>query len=106
MRDKEHLRPRKMHENEHRDCTKPLADRPLAVGGAVRVSRLDTLRHVRREASRLYREARKRSGRYPDATTAYRLSQILAGVARAIELEDVVRRLEALEALRNDANGK
>jgi hypothetical protein len=52
---------------------------------------------VRAELGRLYREARKREGRYPDALTASRLALVLGSVQKIIELADFERRLEALE---------
>jgi hypothetical protein len=58
---------------------------------------LDTLRHVRAEQARLYREARKNEGRNPDALTALRLSMILGSLRQVIELEDLERRVTALE---------
>ena len=74
------------------------ADLPLAIGAPVRVSRLDDLLHLRAEISRLYREARRREGRFPDALTAQRLANVLGAVRGAIEMEEVVRRLALLES--------
>jgi len=70
---------------------------PLDIGAAVRVSRLDTLKACRTELGKLYRETRKRSGLYPDALTAKRLADVLAGVRNAIELEDFEKRLQQSE---------
>jgi hypothetical protein len=73
----------------------------------MRVSRLDTLRHVRAEAGRLYREARRREGRNPDALTAQRLATILGAVQKSIEIQDIAERLEALEQrVSTDQSGK
>jgi hypothetical protein len=63
----------------------------------VRVSRLDTLAHVRREAGRIYRQARRFEGRDIDALTALRLSMILGTVRQSIEMEELERRVQALE---------
>jgi hypothetical protein len=71
----------------------------MRIGATVRVSRLDDLRHVRAEIGRLYREARQREGRYPDALTAQRLANVLGAVRGAIELEAVVQRINQLERL-------
>lgn len=69
-----------------------------AVGSPVRVGRLESLISVRAELAKLYREARRRHGRYPDALTASRLAAILSDVRASIELEAVRERLDALEA--------
>jgi len=81
-------------------------DLPLAVGAPVRVSRLDDLTHVRAELSRLYREARRREGRFPDALTAQRLANVLGAVRGAIEMEEVVWRLALLESTQRKATEK
>lgn len=83
--------------NEDIDVEKPGDDQPLAVGGRVRVARLNDLKRVRGEISRLYREARRREGRYPDALTAQRLANVLGHVRSSIELESIEQRLKALE---------
>jgi hypothetical protein len=69
-----------------------------AANPLMRVSRLDTLRHVRAEAGRLYREARRREGRNPDALTAQRLATILGAVQKSIEMQELSARIEAVEA--------
>jgi len=96
------------HENEYirgaRTCES--ADREggnvsnteeVRIGAPVRVSRLDDASHIRAELARLYREARRRHGRYPDAMTAQRLANVLAAVRQALEIEELARRLAALE---------
>jgi hypothetical protein len=75
----------------------PSTDNRLDVGGVVRVSRLDDLKRIRAESARLYREARRREGRFPDALTAQRLAQVLGTVRTMVELEAFERRIEALE---------
>lgn len=70
---------------------------PLAVGAAVRVGRLEELKSVRAEAGRLYREARRREGRFPDALTAQRLASVLGSVRESIETLELEQRIEALE---------
>jgi hypothetical protein len=70
----------------------------LPIGSPVRVSRLDTLTHLRAEHGRLYREARRREGKHPDATTALKLSQILNGMQRTLDVELLEKRLEIVEA--------
>jgi hypothetical protein len=70
----------------------------LPIGAEVRVARLNSLVAVRCELGRLYREARRRHGRYPDAQTAQRLSSILAAISTSIEVHDLEKRLAALEA--------
>lgn len=85
------------HETTQSGAENPKDSKPLAVGASVRVSRLDTLKACRAELGKLYREARKRSGRYPDALTAKRLADVLAGVRNAIEMEDFEHRLQELE---------
>jgi hypothetical protein len=70
---------------------------PLAVGARVRVGRLADLKSVRSEAGKLYREARARAGRYPDALTAMRLANILSTVRALVEIEQVAERVDALE---------
>jgi hypothetical protein len=75
----------------------PRADEPLRVGAPVRVPRLDEPAAIRAELARLYREARRRHGRYPDAMTAQRLANVLAAVRQALEIEELARRLAALE---------
>jgi hypothetical protein len=69
----------------------------LAVGGPVRVARLSDLVSIRAELGRLYREARRRHGRFPDALVAQRLANVLGGVRDLVMLEDIERRLAELE---------
>ncbi len=69
----------------------------LAVGAPVRVSRLDNLKACRSELGKLYREARKRAGRYPLPLEAKRLADVLAGVRAAIEMEEFEHRLQEIE---------
>lgn len=69
----------------------------LAVGSAVRVGRLEDLVSLRAEAGRLYREARRREGRYPDALTAQRLANVLGAVRGYIEVIELEQRLAAVE---------
>ncbi len=69
----------------------------LAVGSTVRVGRLEDLKSLRAECARLYREARRREGRYPDALTAQRLASVLGSVRGLIELADLEQRLVTIE---------
>ncbi len=78
----------------------------LAVGAPVRVSRLDNLKACRSELGKLYREARKRAGRYPLPLEAKRLADVLAGVRAAIEIEDFERRLKELEETLPNRRGR
>ena len=75
----------------------PLPPVALAVGSPVRVPKLDSVIALRGEAARLYRECRKREGRYPDAMTGQRLANILSSVRTALELSEIAERLAALE---------
>lgn len=68
----------------------------LDIGAEVRVSRLHSLISVRAEVGRLYREARKREGRFPDALTALRLSTILNTVTTAIEIAEHEKQIQEL----------
>lgn len=68
----------------------------LPVGSPVRVSRLDSLVHIRAEHGRLYREARHREGKYPDATTALKLSQILNGMQKTVEIEQLQKEVDEI----------
>lgn len=52
---------------------------------------------IRAEPGRLYREARRRHGRFPDALVAQRLANVLGGVRDLVALEDIERRLAELE---------
>jgi len=70
---------------------------PLAVGSPVRVGRLEDLKSLRAEAARLYRETRRREGRYPDALTAQRLATVLGSVRGYIELTEMEERMAAIE---------
>ncbi len=56
--------------------------------------KLQTLEDVRREAARVYREAR--TGKL-DTSEASKLSFMLQGVAKMIEAGQIERRIEALE---------
>lgn len=69
----------------------------LAVGAPVRVSRLDTLVHLRAELGRLYREARRREGKHPDATTALKLAQILSVMHKTVEIEQLQKEIDAIK---------
>jgi len=89
--------PRRPHKSADGAPGKQSDGNDLPVGGRVRVSRLDTLAHVRAELGRLYREARQRAGRYPDSLTAARLASILGQVRTAIEVEELEQRVAALE---------
>ena len=73
----------------------------LPIGAAVRVSKLSTLTCVRAELGRLYREARRREGRYPDALTAQRLANVLGHVRTMIEVELIEQRLAVIEERMN-----
>jgi hypothetical protein len=84
-------------ESEQFDPGRHSRDSELRVGAPVRVGRLQDLRTVRAELGRLYREARRREGRYPDALTAQRLANVLGSLRTAIELEDLEKRLCKLE---------
>jgi hypothetical protein len=75
----------------------PNEDTPLAVGAPVRVGRLKSAVSVRAELGRLYREARRREGRFPDAQTAQRLANVLNAIRQAIESEDLEARVRSLE---------
>src|SRR5690606_19432125 len=70
-------------------------DASLPIGAPVRVGRLSDLTSLRAELGRLYREARRREGRFPDALTAQRLANVLASVRTLVELETIERRLAA-----------
>jgi hypothetical protein len=83
--------------NDDIDAGSPAADGALPVGAPVRVARLDDLKAIRGEAGRLYREARRRHGRYPDALTAQRLANVLGNVRTLIEVADLSDRLDAIE---------
>ena len=69
----------------------------LAIGAPVRVSRLDDLKACRSELGKLYRESRKRAGRYPLPLDAKRLAGVLGGVRQAIETEEFEHRLQEIE---------
>ncbi len=58
------------------------------------VGKLDTLTRVRREMSKLYKEARQKKLETPEAT---RLVFILKNIAGLIESSDLEKRIEALE---------
>lgn len=57
-------------------------------------TRLTTARDVRRELARLYGEARAGA---IDPATATKLAHVLELLRRAIELDDITKRLDALE---------
>jgi hypothetical protein len=59
---------------------------------------LETLPSVRAELSRLYRECRRRVGRYPTPLEGQRLAAILGDVRGLIEVADLSDRLDAIEA--------
>jgi hypothetical protein len=95
-----------MHGNDDIDSEKAGEPKALDIGGLVRVARLNDLKRVRAEISRLYREARKREGRYPDALTAQRLANVLGHVRTSIEIEAIEQRLKALEEKASNSEGK
>jgi hypothetical protein len=66
----------------------------MAPRGSVTIGRLDSLASVRREAARLYTEARRGQLDPGDAT---RLGQLLQLIARLLSEGEIERRLEALE---------
>jgi hypothetical protein len=88
-------------ENEDGTAETSKGRTPMKVGAEVRVSRLNTLVHCRAELGKLYRECRKREGRFPDALTGSRLAIILASVQKVIELSSFEERLVALERSQN-----
>ena len=69
----------------------------LPVGAPVRVGRLETLTSIRAELARLYRETRRRVGRYPTPLEAQRMAAVLGDIRGLIELEQIAARLTALE---------
>ncbi|MCH9693830.1 MAG: hypothetical protein K0U72_04915 [Gammaproteobacteria bacterium] len=79
------------------DVDKVNQSKQLAIGASVRVSRLDSLKACRSELGKLYRESRKRAGRFPLPLEAKRLADVLAGVRTSIELEELEKRLQQLE---------
>ena len=85
--------------NDSTDSTPKSAytGKDLMIGSPVRVSRLDTLVHLRAEHGRLYREARRREGKHPDATTALKLSQILNGMQKTVEIEQLQKEVDAIK---------
>jgi len=48
----------------------------LGIGSPVHVGRLEDVKSIRAEVARLYRAARRRAGRYPDALTAQDLAEL------------------------------
>lgn len=84
-------------ETDDIETENPSDDGALRVGSAVRVARLADLKSIRAEVGRLYREARRREGRYPDALTAQRLANVLGHVRTVMEIELLEQRLSALE---------
>ena len=87
------------HGHDTTQCGPEKANRnkPLDIGASVRVSRLDSLKACRSELGKLYRESRKRAGRYPLPLDAKRLADVLGGVRQAIEMEEFERRLQEIE---------
>ena len=85
------------HETTQCEAEKSNRNKPLDIGASVRVSRLDSLKACRSELGKLYRESRKRAGRYPLPLDAKRLADVLSGVRQAIEIEDLEKRLQQLE---------
>ena len=85
------------HDSANVEAGNPSGDNDLRVGAPVRVGRLSDLKTMRAEVGRLYREARRREGRYPDALTAQRLANVLGHVRTVMEIELLEQRLSALE---------
>ena len=85
------------HETTQCDPEKSNRNKPLDIGASVRVSRLDSLKACRSELGKLYRESRKRAGRYPLPLDAKRLAGVLGGVRHAIETEEFEHRLQEIE---------
>ena len=75
------------------DGEKPLNDTELRIGATVRVGKLDTIPQIRKELARLYREVRRRHGKYPDSQTGVRLAQIL-GQVYTLKEKEALERLE------------
>lgn len=98
MQESDPLRPPSAQKNAHRTAEKSREIKGGRKSADVRVSRLDTLAHLRAELGRLYREARRREGRDPDAQTALRLANILGAIRQSIEVEELERRIAELEA--------
>jgi hypothetical protein len=69
----------------------------LPIGAEVRVARLNSLVAFRGELGRLYRESRKRHGRYPDSLVAQRLASILGAISTSIEVHELEQRIASLE---------
>lgn len=67
----------------------------------VRVGRLDTVRAVRDEMSKLYRAARRVAGPRPTPAEATRLGWLLNAIGQSILANDLQARIEALEAERD-----
>jgi len=86
-----------LRETTQFDAEKPKSHSGLQVGSPVRVGRLSDLVTLRAELGRLYREARRRHGRYPDAITAQRLANVLGSIRNSIEFEMIDRRLTKVE---------
>jgi hypothetical protein len=84
--------------NEQGEPETPKANNKLAIGAEVRVSRLNSLVHIRAELGRVYREVRRREGRFPDALTGSRLSAMLGDMIPFIELVEVQREIETIKA--------
>ena len=85
------------HETTQCEAEKSNRNKPLDIGASVRVSRLDSLKACRSELGKLYRESRKRAGRYPLPLEAKRLADVLGGVRQAIEMEEFEHRLQGIE---------
>lgn len=62
-----------------------------------RVSRLDSLAHIRAELGRVYRTARRNEGHRLDSKAGLRLAMMLAQIRTAVEVEELEARLTALE---------
>ena len=73
-----------------------LTGEELSPAPSPRVGRLNTLQAVRRELSRVYREAR--TGKI-DTADASRLGLLLVSLAKIMESSDLEQRIEALEKL-------
>ncbi len=70
---------------------------PLRIGAPVRVGRLESLTSIRAELGRLYRETRRRVGKFPTPLEAQRMAAVLGDIRGLVELEAVAARLAALE---------
>ena len=69
------------------------------IGSPARVGhQVNSLAGTRRELAKLYRETRRREGRYPDALTAMRLANVLGALRDAIANDELRQRIEQIEA--------